>query len=70
MMGKHSVKVNSHTTSVTLEDEFWKELKVVTKNKGISLSAMISDIDKKRRPEENLCSAIRVFILQELKKSP
>ena len=65
-MNKHTVKVNGHDTSVFIEEEFWLELKYVSKLKKKSISVLISDVDKNKKTQ-NLSSAIRLYILNHLK---
>ena len=65
---KHSVLLFGHATSVTLEPEFWDELKAIAACKGTSLNKLIEVIDAAR--DTNLSSALRVFVLGELKKQP
>jgi predicted DNA-binding ribbon-helix-helix protein len=63
---KRSVKIAGHVTSITLEEPFWQELKTLAKKEGLSLNALITKIDKTR--SGNLSSALRVYILNTLKK--
>jgi len=63
---KRSVLVAGHRTSVSLEDAFWRELSALARRRGLSANALIAEIDQGRRG--NLSSAIRVFILEELRK--
>ena len=65
-MNKHTVKVNGHDTSVFIEEEFWLELKHISKLKKKSISVLISDVDKNKKTQ-NLSSAIRLYILYQLK---
>lgn len=65
-MKKHSVVISAHQTSLSLEPEFWSELKRIAKEKKISLNHLIEEIDNKRTT--NLSSAIRVFVLTALKQ--
>lgn len=62
-MRKHSVNILGHQTSITLEDEFWETLKDTAQQRGLSLNKLIADIDEARE-EENLSSAIRIYILK------
>lgn len=62
-MKKHSVKIAGHATSVTLEDAFWKQLKIIAAKKNLSISSLITEIDESRAPKTNLSSAIRLMIL-------
>lgn len=68
-MRKHSVNILGHQTSITLEDEFWNELKAQAEKQSISLNKLIANIDDARAPETNLSSAIRLYILKSLKES-
>ncbi|MBT6328807.1 MAG: ribbon-helix-helix domain-containing protein, partial [Kordiimonadaceae bacterium] len=63
ILKKHSVVISGHQTSVTLENIFWENLKIVAKSEGKSLKALITEIDKGRTT--NLSSAIRVYILKK-----
>lgn len=64
-MKKRSVKIAGHATSVTLEDEFWEALGEIAARRGVSLNQIIAEIDSGR--SGNLSSAIRVFVLNEIK---
>ena len=63
---KHSIHINGHKTSVSLEDGFWSGLKEIADAKGTTLSAMVAEIDKNRR-YGNLSSAIRQFVLDQVR---
>lgn len=64
-MQKKSITLFGHATSILLEDEFWEALTRIAKDKKISRQALISEIDKTRQ-EQNLASALRVFVLKTL----
>ena len=66
MLQKHSLTIHGHATSITLEPEFWEELKILAETRKISLAALVSEIDA-TRSDQNLCSALRVFVLKSLK---
>ncbi len=55
-----------HNTSLTLEEEFYTELTRIARQKSISLNELITEIDA-NRTEQNLSSAVRVYILNYLK---
>jgi predicted DNA-binding ribbon-helix-helix protein len=61
---KRSVAVAGHRTSVSLEAPFWDALKDTAAERGISVQALIGEIDA-GRGGANLSSAIRVFVLRE-----
>ncbi len=65
---KRSVVIAGHATSVSLEPEFWQVLQEIAAADGMSLSALIRQIDKSLPSSEhrNLSSAIRVYILKRL----
>jgi predicted DNA-binding ribbon-helix-helix protein len=63
---KHSINLNGHATSITIEDPFWVCLKDIAKQQGISMNALIAKIDEEN--EGNLSSALRVFVLETLKR--
>jgi predicted DNA-binding ribbon-helix-helix protein len=59
---KHSLLIAGHATSVSLEDAFWKALKTTAAHRGLSVAALVSEIDS-TRDGANLSSAIRVYVL-------
>ena len=65
-MRKRSVTLRGHATSVSLEDEYWAELKRMAAESGMSLAALIDQIDA-GRPSANLSSALRLAVLVDLK---
>ncbi len=65
MIRKHSVLISGHRTSVSLEDAFWQELKVIAARRGMSLGKLVAEIDDAR--SGNLSSALRVYVLAALK---
>ena len=63
---KRSIIIDGHATSVSVENEFWLELKKIAKAKKISLNTLIKEIDHDRRG--GLSSAIRLYVLAEATK--
>ena len=63
---KRSVNVAGHPTSLTLEEPFWRDLKRIALRRGISLNALVSEIDSGRAG--NLSSALRLFVLECYRK--
>jgi predicted DNA-binding ribbon-helix-helix protein len=61
---KRSLLVAGHRTSVSVEEPFWAELKRVAAARGMSVAALVAEIDRGRK-RQNLSSAIRVFVLKE-----
>jgi predicted DNA-binding ribbon-helix-helix protein len=66
LIRKRSVKLRRHATSVSLEDEYWDELKRMADAAGLSLAALIERIDAERS-DDNLSSALRLAVLADLK---
>lgn len=61
-MGKHSLVIAGHRTSISLEEAFWRALREIADRRGSSLAGLVAEIDA-TRGAANLSSAIRVFIL-------
>ena len=59
---KRSILVGGHKTSVSLEDPFWRALQEIAEAERVSVSHLISRIDKSRE-QCNLSSAVRLFVL-------
>lgn len=57
-----------HYTSITLEEEFYEILLSIAKEKKLSINALVTEIDINRNENNNLSSAIRIFILEHLKQ--
>jgi predicted DNA-binding ribbon-helix-helix protein len=66
---KRSIVIAGHKTSVSLEDPFWSELKDIAERQRVTLSTMVGDIDTQRR-QGNLSSAIRLFVLDQVRTHP
>lgn len=71
-MRKRSIAIKGHRTSILLEPEFWAALERAAQARGLSLPALIAEIDRTRtsaaRPQ-GLASALRVFALAEAAKT-
>lgn len=65
MIRKRSIVIAGHATSVSLEPDFWAALKEIADTRGVSLNALIGEVDAAR--SGNLSSALRVFVLGELR---
>lgn len=62
---KRSLLIAGHSTSVSVEEPFWAELKRIAAVRGMSLAALVAEVDQGRK-RQNLSSAIRVFVLREV----
>ena len=65
---KRSVTIAGHATSVSLEPEFWAELRAIAAARGTSLNALVGEVDA-ARGARNLSSALRVHVLASLRRS-
>ena len=66
-MQKISVLIaGKHSTSISLEEEFYSELLTIASEKKISRNDLITLIDRNRNTA-NLSSAIRIYILNYYK---
>jgi predicted DNA-binding ribbon-helix-helix protein len=63
-MKKHSLTLRGHRTSLSLEDEFWEELKRLAKQQKRPLQSLIEEVDRSRKG--NLSSALRIYVLNQL----
>lgn len=61
---KHSLTLKGHRTSVSLEEEFWREFRRIAREDGLTINALAANIDVDRDPDVGLASLIRVYILQ------
>jgi predicted DNA-binding ribbon-helix-helix protein len=66
MIRKRSVVLKGHATSVSLEEQYWDELKRIAAAEEVPLSALIARIDDERAGA-NLSSALRLAVLANLK---
>jgi predicted DNA-binding ribbon-helix-helix protein len=60
---KRSVLLSGHATSIALEPAFWAVLDEMAKARGLSLAALIGEIDA-ARDDAGLASACRVAALR------
>ncbi|MFI0396978.1 ribbon-helix-helix domain-containing protein [Paracoccus jiaweipingae] len=65
---KRSVTIDGHRTSVSLEDEFWTQLRQIASRRSMSLGALIAAIDHGRPPQVGLATALRLFVLDTLRR--
>ncbi len=68
MIRKRSVTLAGHRTSVSVEDEFWNELKAIADAEGRTVAEILTDLDAGRAG--NLSSAVRLYVLNVLKRRP
>ena len=66
MLKRSVIIAGRHNTSITLEEEFMRELENIAKQQQTTINKLVTEIDS-QRGESNLSSAIRVYILKYLK---
>ena len=60
---KRSLTIAGHRTSISLEEPFWDALKDIAADRGLSLSALVAEIDNSRA-SGGLSSSVRVYVLE------
>jgi predicted DNA-binding ribbon-helix-helix protein len=65
-MKKRSVLIAGHRTSLSLEDEFFDELRSIADVQGRSVNALLTELDAEG--SGNLSSKARVYVLSYLKE--
>lgn len=63
---KRSVIIAGHKTSISLEEAFWQEVRIIADARRMTVSALLREIDKARR-SPNLSSAVRVYVLAHVR---
>jgi len=63
---KRSIVIDGHKTSVSLEDPFWNDLKMIARARSLTLSELVATINASR-DHSNLSSAIRLFVLHSFR---
>ncbi len=61
---KRSVEIAGHRTSLSLEEAFWRALKRIAAQEGVSINRLIERIDRDRAG--NLSSAVRIYVLERI----
>ncbi|MGQ3039980.1 MULTISPECIES: ribbon-helix-helix domain-containing protein [Caulobacteraceae] len=62
---KRSILLAGHATSVALEPAFWAALEDVATERGLSLAALVTEIDL-ARGDQGLASSCRLAVLNHL----
>ncbi len=61
---KHSLTLNGHRTSVSLEGAFWQAFREIAEARGLPYNKLAEEIDTARGADTGLASAIRLFVLR------
>lgn len=65
---KRSITIAGHRTSISLEDPFWEALGEIASQRGMSVAALVAEIDG-ARAGIGLSSAIRLHVLQHYRSA-
>ena len=64
---KRSIAIAGHRTSVSLEAPFWEALREIAAARGVSVQRLVGEVDA-GRGRQNLSSALRVFVLDAVRR--
>ena len=68
LVEKRSVTIRGHRTSYSLEKPFSDELAAIAESRGLTIAALVTEIDEHRPREANLSSALRLYVLEWVKR--
>lgn len=63
-MGKRSLTIAGHRTSISLEEPFWEALAEIAAERKASMAAVVAGIDGARQGRGNLSAAVRIYVLE------
>ena len=63
-MKKHSITIEGHRTSISLEAEFWQLLKLIAAERQQTVAQLVRFVDRRRNG--GLSSALRLFVLAQI----
>ena len=63
---KHSLTLNGHRTSVSLETEFWQAFCKMADENDQPINSLAAEIHAARDTDTGLATAIRLFVLRNL----
>lgn len=66
-VAKRSVTIRGHRTSFSVEQPFFDELMASAAQRGMTLAALVAEIDETRGRDSNLSSAIRLYVLEAVR---
>ena len=68
LVRKRSVTIRGHRTSYSLEQPFYDELTAIAAARGMTLAALVAEVDALRPRDANLSSALRIHVLEWTKR--
>ena len=66
---KRSLTLKGHRTSVSLEDAFWDAFRDIAQSRNRAVNDLAAEIDAMRGTHCGLASAIRLFVLEQSRRS-
>ncbi|WP_420962740.1 ribbon-helix-helix domain-containing protein [Brucella sp. IR073] len=67
LVRKRSVSIRGHATSFSLEDAFFEIIETIARERGVSVAALVAEIDDARDKRANLSSTLRLYALEWVK---
>ena len=64
MIKKSVIISERHSTSISIEEEFYEQLQRIAAERSISINQLVTEIDNNRSDKNNLSGAVRIFILK------
>lgn len=68
LVKKRSVSIRGHRTSYSLEQQFYDDLVAIAVERGMTLAALVAEIDASRPRNANLSSLLRIHVLEWAKR--
>lgn len=69
LVKKRSVTIRGHRTSYSLEQPFYEDLVSIAAERGLTLAALVAEIDADRPRDANLSSMLRIRVLEWAKRA-
>ena len=65
---KRSETIRGHRTSYSLEEPFQRELEEIAARRSTPLAMLVAEVDETRPRTTNLSSALRLYVLDAVRK--
>ncbi|BCH24182.1 ribbon-helix-helix domain-containing protein [Mesorhizobium sp. L-8-3] len=69
LVKKRSVTIRGHRTSYSLERPFHEDLVSIAAERGVTLAALVAEVDAARPRDANLSSMLRIHVLEWAKRA-
>ncbi len=64
---KRSISIRGHRTSFSIEQPFFDELTRIAAEREMPLARLVGEIDENRARTNNLSSALRLYVLDQIR---